>query len=219
MPLPLIAIVGYGVSAAMAATIAALHKGKVLVPRVADWGDVVPSVYVHPSLSAETFEAWREAADWWRARGYEIGAVRRALAPVGNGVIEVVPISPEAIRAWTLAVAGVDMGDELEDDGVDPGEENAYRDVHEVRGTSGQINRVTVSWDEQLIRDQGCERKRVAAHELGHALGHMHCTARLGRKHTNRAPKGVVIPKHGHLMNPIYSDGGWGDQGLGVDPS
>ncbi len=38
--------------------------------------------------------------------------------------------------------------------------------------------------------------KRVLAHELGHALGFMHYN------------------KLGHLMHPIYEDGGWDDLGL-----
>jgi len=46
-----------------------------------------------------------------------------------------------------------------------------------------------------LLRGQR-ERPRVLEHEIGHALGWSHCTRR------------------GHIMNPEWSRGGWGDTGL-----
>lgn len=204
MPLPLLAVAGLGVTAAWTATIAALHAGKVVVPRVADWGGFAFPIYVNPILGLTAEREWRDARRLWVGVGHQIGPVVRGVPAAGERCVCVRP--PAAgLRAGAIASAHVaaDFADEIED----TEEELDREDAHQIKVEHGVIQRVEVDWDVLALYD--FDRVRVAAHELGHALGYLHCTARLGRKHAATRPVKIVIPKAGNLMHPQYKQGGY----------
>jgi len=207
MPLPLIAVVGYGVSALTAASIAALRAGRAVVPRVAQFGGR-PMVILHGDL-VQYHDALDHALGWWDARGHraDVGVAR--YVPAGAaGVVRIIPPPPGWVRTGHLATAQIDA--EIEDDpDVD--------DAHEVDVVDGVIRSSTIVLDPERLSRPGIDVARVIAHELGHAaFGYLPCTARLGRKHAHERDVRLIIPKAGHMMHPRYSEGGWGDEGLVV---
>ncbi len=213
MPLPILAIAGLGVTAAWSATIAALHAGKVVVPRVLDWGGFAFPIYVDPILGLATEREWRDARRLWVGVGHEIGVVSRATPAPGERCVYVRP--PAAgLRAGAISSAHVsaDFADEIEEEE----EELDREDAHHIEASGGLIHRVEVDWDPLALID--FDRVRVAGHELGHALGFLHCTARLGRKHAATRPVRIVIPKAGNLMHPQYKHGGYLLEGCRAKP-
>lgn len=208
MPLPLIALVGYGVSAATLASIAALRAGRAVVPRVARFEGVpMPTIVLHPDLRVYRGELLH-AIEWWEARGHDCAVVTGERPEGARGDVRIIPPPPGWVRTGHLATAQVDA--ELEDDpDVD--------DAHEVDAVDGVIRSSTIVLDPERLSRPGIDVARVIAHELGHAaFGYLHVTARLGRKHAHERAVRLIIPKAGHLMHPRYSEGGWGDEGLVV---
>jgi hypothetical protein len=206
MPLPLIAVVGYGVSALTAASIAALRAGRAVVPRVARFGPEAPRIVLHRDLLALE-DALYDAIAWWAARGHGVtGPWLTDGDTAGPGTVMLIPPPPGWVRTGHLATAQVDA--ELEDDpDVD--------DAHEVDAVDGVIRSSTIVLDPERLSRPGIDVARVIAHELGHAaFGYLHVTARLGRKHAHERAVRLIVPKAGHLMHPRYSEGGWGDEGL-----
>lgn len=208
MPLPILAIAGFAVSAATAASIAALHRGKVVVPRVADWGDEPPGVFVDPTLGVQAVQEWTSAQQLWIAAGHAMAPATAGVLPPGARGIYVCPPPPGWLAGKTLSRASMAADfDGVWDDAGESLGETAPEDEHTVEERGGRIHRAEVIWDG--LRLYEFDRRRVAAHELGHALGYLHCTARLGRKSAHKRAPRVYIHKAGHLMNPRYEEGGY----------
>jgi hypothetical protein len=199
MPLPLLALAGYGTSLLVTAAIAALHAGRVVVPRVAEWEEA-PGVWLHPDLGHLYVHLVRAVAEW-EALGHDLGAVVYGGPSAGCG-IRIEPRPLDRVRAGTLASAAVSA--EFDED---PAPETP-EDDHDIDWPEGVIRSATI-----YVDPLDCDA-RVLAHELGHALGYLHCTARLRRADASR---GVQVPKAGHLMHPRYDEGGWSTVGLEAD--
>lgn len=208
MPLPLIALVGLGVTALDAVAIAALRAGKAVVPRVVRF-EGEPVIVLHPDLAGYRTHL-DYARGWWEERGHRINWVVVGPNVGGPGCVRIIPPPPGWSRTGHLATAQIDA--EIEDDpDID--------DAHEVDAVDGVIRSSTIVLDPERLSRPGIDVARVIAHELGHAaFGYLHCTARLGRKHAHERPVRLIVPKAGHLMHPRYSEGGWGDEGLVVEP-
>lgn len=202
-----LAIIGAGVAIAEAASLVALHAGRTVVPRRGRW-EAVPRVWLDPGLRLGPELVQAEAV--WRGLGHQFGPL--VLTDPGERApdwIRIVPATPEAVARRTLAVAAVGISDDdgaLE--GLDPDE-----DLHDVPVVDGVIRYATIYLDPARFAE--VDPTLIIAHELGHALGYYHCTARLRRAHPER---GVQVPKHGHLMNPRADDAGWLTTGLAADP-
>jgi hypothetical protein len=193
MPVPLIAVAGYGTAVLVSAAIAALHAGRVVVPRVAEWEEP-PDVWLHPDLHP-LFGPLGQAVAAWEALGHELGTTR--LGGVG-GHIRIEPMPLGRTRALALAAVSADFED-------DP--EASPHEAPEVDAPDGVIRRAVVYVEPDADA-------RTLAHELGHCLGYLHCTARLGRRHAANRDVVVQVPKSGHLMHPRWEEGGWGTTGL-----
>ncbi len=206
MPIPLIAVAGYGTAVLISAFIAALHAGKLVVPRVAEW-DSPPDVWLHRDL-AHLEGSFRKAIAEWEQLGHEFGQVG-VLFGEGPGInILPHPIDGAIGRA---AVTASFAGEDFEEDEGAPASAPS-EDHHEIDAPEGVIRSAVIWLDPVELVDK--DAAQVIAHELGHALGYLHCTARLGRKHAEHQHVVLQIPKHGHLMNPVYENGGWGTTGL-----
>ena len=72
---------------------------------------------------------------------------------------------------------------------------NYYSKIHK-RTIFVENNTNQVLWAKIYLRNMPIER--ILEHEMGHALGFLH------------------IDKPGHIMNEVWVDGGWGDDGLRV---
>jgi len=196
VPLPLIAIAGYATSALVTAAIAALHAGRVVVPRVAEWEEP-PDVWLDPSLG-DLYLPLVRAVEQWERLGHELGALTHSGSPATG--IRILPRPIDRVRVRALAHVSADFED-------DPGAE-APEDDHEVDAPDGVIRSAVI-----YVDPLDCDALTLA-HELGHALGYLHCTARLRRADASR---GVQVPKSGHLMHPRYEESGWGTAGLDAD--
>jgi len=199
-------VVGYGVSALTAASIAALRAGRAVVPRVARF-EGLPTIAFHPAF--RPFDSRLDhATEWWAERGHDCGIVSGERPEGTPGVVRIIPPPPGWVRTNHIGTAQIDA--EIEDDpDVD--------DAHEVDAVDGVIRSSTIVLDPERLSRPGIDVARVIAHELGHAaFGYLHCTARLGRKHAHERDVRLIIPKAGHMMHPRYSEGGWGDEGLVV---
>jgi hypothetical protein len=205
MPLPLIAVAGYGTAALVAGAIAALHAGRVVVPRVAEWEDE-PVVWLHPDLE-RLIGPLIEAIIRWDDLGHKMHPGSGTVHPDPGdapGVIRILPRPIDRVRGRALAVVSADFEAEEPPD--------ADEDDHEVDAPEGLIRRAVIYVDPVELAT--LDAARVLAHELGHCLGFLHCTARLRRADASR---GVQVPKSGHLMHPRYQDGGWTTTGLEAD--
>jgi hypothetical protein len=186
------------------ASIAALHAGRVVVPRVAEW-ESPPGVWLHPDLGDLYGPLVRAVAEW-EALGHDLGAMMLGGTTAGMGIL-VLPRPLDRVRAVALAELSADFEEEPHDGTVE--------DDHDAPAVDGVILRATIYVDPlELV---GRDAARVLAHELGHCLGFMHCTARLGRKHAATRDVVLQVPKHGHLMHPSYDEGGWSTTGLQAD--
>ena len=212
MPAPLLVpLVGYGVSALTTIAIAALRSGRTVVPRVAAFQDPV-AVWVHPSLGA----SWAVHADaarrWWTALGHDdLREVIVGHLPSDAEGVEIVSADAGRLQARQLALAHqVASIDGIDTDFVD----DASPEDANTKVTDGpRLLRSTIYVDP--LTPAEIDRTRLVAHELGHAgYGYLHCTARLGRRHAEHEHVVVQVPRHGHLMHPLYSEGGWGTAGL-----
>lgn len=194
---PLIAVAGYGTALLVTAGIAALHAGRVVVPREAEWEEP-PGVWLHPDLG-DLYGPLVKAVAEWEALGHDLGALVYGGGTAGIGIL-VLPRTLDRVRTLALAHVSADFDD-------DPGDA-PVEDDHEVDAPDGVIRSAVI-----YVDPLDCD-SRVLAHELGHALGYLHCTARLRRADASR---GIQVPKAGHLMHPRYDEGGWTTTGLEAD--
>lgn len=215
--LPVLPIVGYGVGALVSISIAALHAGRAVVPRLSALPG--PTVcFLHPDLR-DHLEDVRLAVGFWRALGHDdLSPDEIYLGEMSAGVVgvEIVPAPADMLERRTVALAQVqsNITEDADDAFSDP--DGAVEDSHEVQLVHGIISRGTIYLDPMTL--VGRDASRVIAHELGHAAyGFGHVTARLGRKNADREHLQLQIPKYGHLMHPQYEDGGWGHEGLEVE--
>lgn len=209
MPLPILAIAGFAASAAMASSIAALHAGRAVVPQVGDWGDVVP----RPVIDLDTMFGvghLQDAVDH-AVRRLEDRTILRWRAPV-VGRRPDGPHDGEILISVGHALVGSIVASAAMEAEIDPGETADPDDSHELWSDDRRILRARIVLDP--LRCESRDLTRIVAHELVHTMGYEHVTARLGRKHAEHRHTALKIPKSGHLMHPLYVDGGWGLQGL-----
>ena len=221
MPIPVAMILGLGGSALWGAMIAALNAGKVVVPRIASW-PFPPNVLIDPAL-AELLAPTQAAVARWQALGHSFEDIQvrepafavRSSIYMREGVIRIGLPPQNWMRPKAIASAFVSMS-ENDDDGFDVddpefGNDDDPLDNQEITADRGVIRDVRIVWD--TLSTRGLDPERIIAHELGHALGYLHCTARLRRRNTDRHLV-VQVPKRGHLMHPLYTEGGWSTKGL-----
>lgn len=212
MPLPLIAVAGYGTAALVAATIAALHAGKVVSPRIAEW-DIAPVVWLHPDLEKDLAGPLVEACVRITDVGHELSPASGQVHPQPTnpmGCILILPRPLDRVKALALAHVSAEFEEDQPSSMPEPSE-----DDHEVDAPEGIIRSAIIYVDP--VEMYGKDKARILAHELMHTLGYLHCTARLGRKHAEHHHVVLQIPKRGHLMNPFYDEGGWNMAGLEAD--
>lgn len=202
---------------ATVASLFGLHLAKVAVPRVAEW-EVPPDVYVS-TASKVPINVVRKAVEFWTERGYEFGVVRstpRTSGPI-DGAIFVGP--PDDL--WYEGMAGrANWLTEypLGEDELEIPEDDYLSLPHQIIGETDGIMKHAVitldhlapSWDHEMI----------LIHELGHALGYLHCETALfgrrkkdsknGKRKRGAARLRVVGRKTGHVMNPLLSKMGTG---------
>lgn len=218
MPLPILAIVGLGVSVAWTATIAALNAGKVVVPRAADWDGLIGPFVIDPLVAASALEPFTESQRLWEKHGHKFAspAPEVRVPRPGERCIYVGPPTASKVQrhnAVSTARVVAEWADQIDMDEEPDLSSPSPRDTHMIdTDEQGRIERVDIIWDELVLA--GFDLKRVACHETGHALGFLHCTAKLGRKHIKAREPLLQIPKRGHLMNPHYEMGGYSMTGL-----
>lgn len=222
--LPILAVGGYALSAAMVATITALHKGKAVVPRVSSFR-VLPQVVVDSTtmgIVANTggSRSLHDAAVGAIAKLQELTPLRFSPGvlvgerPDGPRSGEIfIDVGPLRTVDWVPDAA---FSDEIEFDEIRVREPD---DDHEIfpDPTNRWIDRASIRIDP--MRVMGRSLVRIVAHQLVHVNGFEHVTARLGRKHAAHRHVLLKIPKSGHLMHPSYEAGGWGVEGLDVVPA
>lgn len=224
---PLFAL-GLGATALVSASIFALHKSKLVVPRYAVFRDL-PELVVDPALVSATparFEAVRELeaarADLeglgWRWRGLTRW---EALGIVPPGVVYVTLPDPGrpayASDARHTAHVEAEFGEVEEDDDLGAPIEYATEARH-VYAADDQgwivrsVCRVNPDWFD------GRSPRRIFRHELSHGLGMGHCeTPLLGRRKDGRPRLRIVARKHGHAMHPSADAMGDDMQGMEID--
>jgi hypothetical protein len=230
-------LAGLGFTALTAATLVALHAGKVVVPRVGSWPAPKP-VYVSRQ-GPWKIEHVREAVANMEKLGYEYtGVFETDSVDSIPGAIVFGPMNANSIAANRIASAEWEMQfDFSEFDSLDsPPLESDPRDVLGPIDEMGSITSAYVGGDQLML--EGRDPIRVAQHELSHAEGLLHVeTAVFGVKReklsreerkarkaagekrpkgekTDEARFGLVGRKTGHLMNPLYEKGGYNTTGM-----
>lgn len=212
MPLPLLLIAGVATSAAMGGSIAALHAGKAIVPRVSA-PRRPPMVVIDtltmdglPGMEASVREAVHRLEESTELRWRGVVLAQR---PNGADDDEIVlEVGPTRSVSW---VASISIGEELElnDDIETP---DPHDDIRHRTNQHGEIVGCDARFDPMLCESR--DLVRIVGHELVHGQGFEHVTARLGRRGAEHRHVKWKIPKEGHLMHPYYTNGGWSMEGL-----
>lgn len=233
-------LAGLGFTALTAATLVALHAGKVVVPRVGAWASP-PPVYVSRQGPWQ-IEDVREAVSNMEKLGHRFAGVFEtdSVEPI-SGAIVFGPLNAKSIAANRIASTEWETQfDFSEFDSLDaPPLESDPRDVLGPIDETGSITEAYIGGDQMMLENR--DPVRVAQHELGHALGMLHVeTPVFGTKReklskeekqarkaagekrpkgekTDVARFGLVGRKTGHMMNPIYEKGGYDTKGMEAD--
>lgn len=218
-------IAGLAFTGATVASLVGLHLGKVVVPRVGKWPNP-PRVLLQPAAPVALGQV-HDAARFWADLGFKFARVELTdhLGPVDGAITIGAPD-----RDWLMNAAGRARWlteFPLRDDEIDDNEPEHLTRASDVLGdiTEGYITQAVIGIDPMLS-----DRHKVQAltHELGHALGFLHCeTALLGRRKKDRKDgkrkEGearrvlgvkVVGRKTGHVMHPYLSQAGKNAKGI-----
>jgi hypothetical protein len=203
-----------------------LHFSKVHVPRVGRWRRP-PTVYVGAN-SPVSWDQVEAAVQWWRARGFALGDVVTAstfTAPPPGGIL----VGPPSLARMGEAAGAASWLTEhpLAEDELGPVPEGEWisraSDILGPLDGEGWIRHAQIGVDPVLAQTRAAD---ILRHELGHALGFLHCeTALFGRRRRDSksgrrkagAPRlRVVGRKSGHVMHPTLA--GMGEATVGMVP-
>lgn len=230
-------LAGLGFTALTAATLVALHAGKVVVPRVGEW-EHPPTVFVLRDGVwdlADVAEAMKNLTQV----GHSFGPLLTGDVPPAGAIV--LGLFNEAQReanriASTRWEEQFDLG-EISEAALEP--VPLESDPRDVLGPIDELGRITSAYiggDRLTLENR--DVVRILMHELCHALGYLHVETAVfglkreklsreeklarkaaGEKHpkgekTDEARLGLIGRKTGHLMNPIYEKGGYDTRGL-----
>lgn len=222
---------GLLVSALVGASIAALHAGRVVTPRVAAWTSPPPIMISaeFTDLLPHVQNAVRELGELGHEFGLVVVSPTSVTAPIPGKIVVGAPIAGNKFAIGTLASASVsaefrgfekpaEFG-EIDKHALDQPE--LVTDASDVidADDNGVIRMAYIAVDRLALENR--DPKRVLKHELLHAIGYLHVqTALFGLhkhgEHEGEPRLGVVGRKTGHLMHPLYSKGGDDTEGLNV---
>lgn len=230
-------LVGLGFTALTAATLVALHAGKVVVPRVGDWKSP-PKILVY-RLGPWKISEVRQAVANLELIGHKFaGVFETDSVEIVPGAIVIGPMNSR--HAASNRIASAQWEQQFDFDEFGSSEESPLesdpRDILGPIDELGIIQHAYIGGDALML--QGRDPVQVIQHELSHALGFLHVETAVfgvkreklskeerkarkaaGEKHpkgekTDEARFGLVGRKTGHLMNPIYENGGYDTKGM-----
>ena len=202
-----------------AASMVGLHFGRVRVPRVGAWRNP-PNVYVEIPGPVSVGEVKRAVA-WWKGLGFKLGDVHRIEDDARDSIPGAIVVGH--MRAAYMAEAAGHASWQADYEQAEDEQDELVSNAADILGPldGGFIRYARIGVRTGMSDDH---KQKTLRHELGHALGFLHCETALfgrrkkdsksGKRKAGDARLRVVGRKKGHVMHPSIADMGSSTKGM-----